>query len=300
MVLPRDLVYFARTAALIEGVGTRYDPFFQAIPIASPVVLRMRSRILRSLGEEVKPSVEEVATVAGYALGTAVRWWETRLSSWRVNSTSTRNNAMRRQRAAKTFTSLAVIAALAGVSRAAQAQAASAGLPSPDQQIAAAVLPLPADLREGATVMGFRSRDKLELLRAGKNGMTCLALFAVRDDFHVACYHKGLEAFMARGRELRAQGVKGDKVDSARFAEVRSGRLRMPAYGALYSLSGKREAWDPKSGKVSGATPLGVVYIPGATTENTGLSARPTQGGPWIMFPGTPKAHIMIVGAMSP
>ena len=138
------------------------------------------------------------------------------------------------------------------------------------------------------------------MLREGKNGMTCLALFVIRDDFHVACYHKGLEPFMARGRELRAQGVKGDKVDSVRFAEIKSGKLKMPLYGALYSLSGKKEAWDPRTGKVTGATPLGVVDIPGATTESTGLSANPSQGGPWIMFPGTPKAHVMIVGAMTP
>jgi predicted unusual protein kinase regulating ubiquinone biosynthesis (AarF/ABC1/UbiB family) len=67
ITLPRELVYFARTAALIEGIGTRYDPYFQAIPVASPVVLRLRSRILRSLGEQPSWSVEEVATVAGYA-----------------------------------------------------------------------------------------------------------------------------------------------------------------------------------------------------------------------------------------
>jgi predicted unusual protein kinase regulating ubiquinone biosynthesis (AarF/ABC1/UbiB family) len=67
ITLPRELVYFARTAALIEGIGTRYDPYFQAIPIASPIVLRMRSRILRALGESPDWSVEEVATVAGYA-----------------------------------------------------------------------------------------------------------------------------------------------------------------------------------------------------------------------------------------
>src|ERR1035437_6385718 len=30
IVLPQNLVYFGRTAALIEGVGTRYDPYFQA------------------------------------------------------------------------------------------------------------------------------------------------------------------------------------------------------------------------------------------------------------------------------
>jgi predicted unusual protein kinase regulating ubiquinone biosynthesis (AarF/ABC1/UbiB family) len=69
IVLPRDMVYFARTASLIEGLGTRYDPYFQAIPVASPIVLRMRSRILRSLGETPTPSVAEVATLAGFAMG---------------------------------------------------------------------------------------------------------------------------------------------------------------------------------------------------------------------------------------
>jgi predicted unusual protein kinase regulating ubiquinone biosynthesis (AarF/ABC1/UbiB family) len=74
VTLTEEAVYFARAAALIEGIGTRYDPYFQIVPVASPVVLRMRTRILRSLGEEVTPTVEEVATVAGYALGRAARW----------------------------------------------------------------------------------------------------------------------------------------------------------------------------------------------------------------------------------
>jgi hypothetical protein len=65
------MVYFARTASLIEGVGTRYDPYFQAIPVASPIVLKMRSRILRSLGETPAPSVLEIATIAGFAVGKA-------------------------------------------------------------------------------------------------------------------------------------------------------------------------------------------------------------------------------------
>jgi predicted unusual protein kinase regulating ubiquinone biosynthesis (AarF/ABC1/UbiB family) len=79
IVLPRDMVYFARTATLIEGVGTRYDPYFQAIPVASPIVLRMRSRILRSLGETPTPSVAEIATIAGFAVG---RMWK-RVRRWR-------------------------------------------------------------------------------------------------------------------------------------------------------------------------------------------------------------------------
>jgi predicted unusual protein kinase regulating ubiquinone biosynthesis (AarF/ABC1/UbiB family) len=69
VILPRDLVYFARTAALIEGVGTRYDPYFNAVEVGTPLVMRMRSRILTSLGEEVRPSLEEMASVAGWVAG---------------------------------------------------------------------------------------------------------------------------------------------------------------------------------------------------------------------------------------
>jgi hypothetical protein len=184
--------------------------------------------------------------------------------------------------------------------RPAGGQTAATSLPTGEQQIAAAVLPLPKDLRAGATVMGYRTREKLETLREGTNGMICLALFAVRDDFHVACYHKGMEPFMARGRELRAQGVKGDQVDSVRFAEVKSGKLKMPRQAALYSLTGKKDSWDPATGTVTGASELGVVYMPFATAENTGLSVVPVRSGAWMMFPGTPKAHVMLTGSMSP
>ena len=53
--LPRDLVYFARTAALIEGLGTRYDRDFNALTFAAPVALGMRRRVLAALGE--RPSL---------------------------------------------------------------------------------------------------------------------------------------------------------------------------------------------------------------------------------------------------
>lgn len=83
ITLTEEAVYFARTAALIEGIGTRYDPYFQVVPIASPVVLRMRTKILRSLGENVQPNLQEVATVAGYALGRAARWMKDRVKGRR-------------------------------------------------------------------------------------------------------------------------------------------------------------------------------------------------------------------------
>ncbi len=50
--LPADLVYFARTAALIEGLGARYDRHFNAVTFAAPVALRMHREILASLADD--------------------------------------------------------------------------------------------------------------------------------------------------------------------------------------------------------------------------------------------------------
>ncbi len=298
IVLPQHLVYFGRTAALIEGVGTRYDPYFQAIPVASPVILRMRSKILRSLGEPATPSVAEVATVAGYAIGKAARWIVDLVKP--SDNTQERTPVMNSKINSTSIVKIVTVLIACSAASAALGAQAPSPLPTVDQQIAAAVLALPAPMQAGATVMGYRTADKLETIRAGKNGMNCLALFAVEKTFHVACYHDGMEPFMARGRELRAQGVKDPKVDSVRYAEVASGKLKMPKTAAMYQIFGKANSWDAATGKISDASTLLVVYIPGATAESTGLSPQPTKIGPWIMFPGTPKAHIMISGAMSP
>jgi predicted unusual protein kinase regulating ubiquinone biosynthesis (AarF/ABC1/UbiB family) len=51
VILPPDMVYFARTAALIEGLGARYDTRFNALLVVAPIALKMRREILTSLGE---------------------------------------------------------------------------------------------------------------------------------------------------------------------------------------------------------------------------------------------------------
>ena len=192
---------------------------------------------------------------------------------------------------------LAVCAASPALGQATVA-ATPAAIPPIAEQMAAAVLPLPADMRAGAMILGYKTKDKLETLRPGTNAMICLALYVSRPDFHVACYARGLEPFMARGRELRASGVTGAKVDSVRFKEIADGKLKMPKQGALYTITGKKEAWDPKTGKVTGAGTLAVVYMPFATAEDVGLTAVPQATGPWMMFPGTAKAHLMLAGSM--
>ncbi|MBY0489563.1 MAG: hypothetical protein K2R93_06950 [Gemmatimonadaceae bacterium] len=159
-------------------------------------------------------------------------------------------------------------------------------------QITGAVLPLPKEMRDGAGVMGYKTAGKLELLRPSKNGMLCLADDPAEEKFHTSCYADTMEPFMARGRELRASGTTGAKVDTARFAEVKAGKLKMPAQpAALYQVFA--DSFDAKTGTVKNGNQLFVVYVPFATPQSTGLSASPSDKQPWLMLPGTPKAHIM-------
>lgn len=192
---------------------------------------------------------------------------------------------------------LASSVALLGPSAAAVRAQAAAAIAPPKQQIAAAVTALPEELRSGAEVLGYTGNDQLVQLRAGTNDMICLAPDPAAKAFHSACYHRSMEPFMARGRALRAQGVKGAQVDTVRFAEVKSGKLKMPTHPAmLYQIFGG--TFDPETEKVTGGSWLYVTYIPFATPATTGLSAKATDKGPWIMFPGTPKAHIMFTVGM--
>lgn len=161
-------------------------------------------------------------------------------------------------------------------------------------QVSSAVLPLPDSMRAGAAVLGYQN-GKLVSLRRGTNDMICLADNPAQKGFEASCYHRSLEPFMARGRALRASGVKGDQVDTVRFAEVRAKKLAMPTHPAsLYQLFGPPGAFDPATGSATKARSLFIVYLPGATAESTGLSTKPAEGTPWLMFPGTPKAHIML------
>lgn len=179
------------------------------------------------------------------------------------------------------------------------AQSAAQRALTADQQIALAVLPLPVELRANASVLGSDANGSMVPLRTGDGGMTCLAPNTAAPRFHVACYHRSLEAFMARGRALRASGVTGEAVDSARFAEIRAGSLVMPTQPAsLYSLTGDWAVVDTDSLTANGARSLFVVYIPFATGKTTGLSEKPKRGTPWLMNAGTPKAHIMFVPEM--
>ena len=160
-----------------------------------------------------------------------------------------------------------------------------------EDQIASAVLAAPKDRRAAATVLGYDDKGEVVTLRKGTNDMVCLAHDPSDKAFSVACYHKDLEPFMARGREL-AKDVKGKERHEARWKEVDEGKLKMPKEARmLYVLTGS--GFDAAKGEVVDAYLRWVVYVPYATPETTGLTTTPGTA-PWLMYPGTAGAHIMI------
>lgn len=168
--------------------------------------------------------------------------------------------------------------------------------PDAEQQISAAVLTAPEDTRAGAAVYGYTTKGKLTLLREGTNTLICVADDPSREGYQTVCYHKDLEPFMIRGRELKAAGKTNLEIFNTREAEAKAGTLKMPEQPTtLHLLEGKTAQYDAESGSVKDANYRYVVYIPWATAESTGLPIQPiVPGGPWIMDPGTHRAHIMI------
>ncbi|MGE0040904.1 MAG: hypothetical protein AB7H88_19270 [Vicinamibacterales bacterium] len=170
---------------------------------------------------------------------------------------------------------------------------AFAAAQTPAEQMAAAVLAAPAELRDGAGVLGFDADGKVVTLRPSKNDLLCLADNPANEGFEVDCYHKDLEPYMARGRELRAQGITGKASYDVRWKEVADGTLKMAREPrALYILTGK--SYDAATGTVADEYRRWVFYWPFATAESTGLSTKSQTGTPWLMYPGTAGAHIMI------
>jgi hypothetical protein len=169
-------------------------------------------------------------------------------------------------------------------------------VPSKEVQIATAVLAAPEALREKAMVYGYSEKGELVVLRNGSNEMVCLADDPKQPGLSVSCYHKDLEPFMARGRDLKKEGKSFQEIFDIREAEVKSKKLAMPSQPtSLFVFSAKDENFDRNAGNVKDGNLRYVVYIPWATAESTGLPLKPEAPGmPWIMDPGTHRAHIMI------
>lgn len=169
-------------------------------------------------------------------------------------------------------------------------------IPSAEIQIKTALLAAPAESKDKAMVYGYSPSGEFIVLRKGENELVCLADDPNQPGLSVACYHKSLDPFMARGRELKKEGKSFQQRFDIRDQEVKDGKLMMPKQPTtLFVYSADKEKFNPMTGETQDGYMRSVVYIPYATAESTGLPTKPVGPGlPWIMDPGTYRAHIMI------
>lgn len=153
------------------------------------------------------------------------------------------------------------------------------------------------DKRDSCTVKGYNLKGEFVTYKMGTNEIICLADDPRKDGFSAASYHESLEPFMARGRALKKEGKDGRKIFEIREREIKSGELKMGDAGStLHVYYGPKAKYNAETGTVPEAAHRFVVYLPFATSESTGLPEMPEEPNhPWIMDPGTHKAHVMII-----
>ena len=163
-------------------------------------------------------------------------------------------------------------------------------------QIKTATLPAPEEQRDATMVYGYDQSGKMVVLREGSNNLVCLADDPSKEGINVSCYSVKLEPFMARGRELITEGKTEMEKRAIRKREAESGELELPDVPSMtYIYSGSEENYDKATGELQNGYLRYVIYTPYATTESTGLPDKPhAPGMPWLMDPGTHRAHIMV------
>ncbi len=149
-----------------------------------------------------------------------------------------------------------------------------------------AVLALPESMRGGATVVRFVD-GKQEILRQGANGIFCRADDPDRPGIDIWCYHESHDAYARRWFELAAGGMSGNAVNEQIVEEIKTETLAWPPLAVNYNLRGP---------SIDTALPLTVIYMPFATGDSIGITEERHFDRPWLMYPGTAFAHVMIPG----
>jgi len=152
-----------------------------------------------------------------------------------------------------------------------------------------AVLALPENLRNQATVIKWKPDVTYDTLRKGTNGLACYdrSGFPLQQPFAVEC--TSVTNLDREAQNLKAEAL-GDRTKSQAMLadEEKNGTRVKPAFGSVwYHLGGADREH---------ARPHLTVAVPGATAESLGLPDKATQSGIWIMNAGTTTAHLMIPG----
>jgi hypothetical protein len=150
-----------------------------------------------------------------------------------------------------------------------------------------ALLAAPANLRDQATVIKWKSDFTYDMSRKGTNRLVCYQrpVQPGQQPFSIEC--TSIANLDRVAQNLRFEAM-GDKRQAMLDAAEKDGTRVKPEYGSVwYNLTGPdRER----------ARSHVTIALPGATAQSTGLPDNNKQGGAWIMNAGTTTAHLMVPG----
>ena len=162
---------------------------------------------------------------------------------------------------------------------------------APDNAVTTAVLALPANLRDEATVIKWKPDFTYDTLKKGTNGLVCYdrSGFPGQQPFSIECTSMANLDREAQNLKYEAAGA-GDRSKAQAMLDAleKDGTRVKPAYGSVwYHFAGA----DRERARMHMT-----VALPGATTQSTGLPDKRTQDSVWIMNAGTSTAHLMVPG----
>ena len=196
----------------------------------------------------------------------------------------------------KTFSVLALTLTLAVTAGEANAQSMPV-----DAQIAAAVLPLPTDLRDAAGVLRWIESGQVEWVRASENAFSCSMDEPGDDRFDVRCYADELWPALVRRRALATSMDSFREIYAQIHVELEEGSLSIPMTPtAGYRMLGPISDFDFETLEAgSQIRDWQSIHFPFRTAAELGLTEEeePRQGDliPFVMASGTWWSHVMIM-----
>jgi hypothetical protein len=153
-------------------------------------------------------------------------------------------------------------------------------------EIKLATSPLPAALRNSATVISYDSSGMPHVVRQGTSHIFC-ANNSTPEAFSVGCRGDATRAASDFQAIEKAQGKDAKTIAADTNAAYASGKLSRPPVGTMtYSRAGKTEAESRIMWRM---------LMPNVKGEDLGLPvSRVNSSSLWMMNSGQPGAHIMI------
>jgi hypothetical protein len=152
-----------------------------------------------------------------------------------------------------------------------------------------ALLAAPAQMREAATVIKWKSDFTYDTVKKGTSRLVCYERPVQPGDQPFSMECTSIANLERVATSLKTEMIQDPKERRAAFENLeRAGKWPKPEFGSVfYNLTGPSQTQ---------ARPHATICVPGATAQTLGLPESATQGGAWIMNPGTSAAHIMLPG----